>query len=288
MVYAPSPMNQFNRLVLVSGTKPTGLYQLGSPWNNVYNGRDYDSANCTATSGAILRDATTGGRSKCSPNLIRNNQNDFTGGIGWDDVNVAYSRLGWPTLYRPGSDDWADVIAYLRQGRPVGVGYDYDQVPYVYQEQKGGTFDHACVLTAYRGSDGAILYYDPLGRRAKWVPQYVVRAGAQKLALAQRGDRGRLFILVGPPMPTPAPSNYRVSIQPLPGQTYRNFWSYSVSAVHGRITGRVGVRTKGFSASSTAPSRRYWTYAGKSYVLVKLTSGSRAGQWVHAAYAEEV
>lgn len=293
--YLPHPVNQFTRLSLVSGARGTGYYVPGAGWNNLHvspSGKviDYDALNCTCAAAATLRDAMTGGRSRTSPNTIRNAQNDFSGGIGWDDVNVALGRLGWPKLTIQTSASWADVLQYLIQGRAVGIQGDYDQVPYSYQTQKGGTFDHAFTLHDYRRSDGRVLWFDTLDRKLKWVPQSVIRPAAEKLALVQRGTKLRLFVATTNVVPSPvsvAPK-YQVSIHPIPGQTYRNFWVYSVSAVHGRITGRVGVRTKGFSARSTAPQRRYWTLAGKYYELVQLTDGYRKGQYVHAAYAEEM
>lgn len=214
----PTPLNQFNRLIHVSGAEPTGTYALGSRWNNMHAGQNYDGRNCQATIGAVAIDAHTGGRITSSPVQIRNAQNDWTGGIGLDDVNVAWAKL-WPgnQLILPGSFDWADVIQALRENRFVSIGGDYDQVPYNYQAQKGGTFDHQFGLAAYRPSDARILWYDPLAKRAQWVPQYVMRPAAEKLALAQRGTKSRLFVGLTKPMPPPyVPAvTYRYGGQPI-------------------------------------------------------------------------
>lgn len=209
----PDPINQFNRLSHVSGPEPTGTYALGSRWNNIHNGSNYDGRNCTAAVGAIAVDAHTGGRIKSSPPKIRNAQLDWSGGIGLDDVNYAIRRLYGSDymMELPGSFDWADVIAALKARRFVAIQGDYDQIPYSYQAQKGGTFDHAFGLGGYRSSDARVLLYDPLAKRAVWVPQYVIRGAAEKLALAQRGSRGRLFAGLTRPMPPPY----------VPGVTYR-------------------------------------------------------------------
>ncbi len=190
----PAPINQFSRLRYVSGTKPTGTYALGTRWNQVRNGVAYDGLNCTSAVGAIAIDAHTGGRILSSPPQIRNAQYDWSGGIGLDDVNVAWNRL-WPgnQLYLPQAHDWADTLATLKDGRFVAIQGDNDQMgPYTCQV--GGTFDHAYGLAGWRSSDGRVLLYDPLCHHARWVPQYAIRAAAEKLALAQRGTRSRLFV----------------------------------------------------------------------------------------------
>lgn len=208
----PDPINQFNRLVHVSGASGTGSYALGSRWNNMHNGQNYDGRNCTAAVGAIAIDAHTGGKYTSNPAQIRNHQTDWAGGIGLDDVNVAWGRL-WPgnQLLLPSSADWTDVIQWLKDRRFVAIQGDYDQVPYAYQCQKGGTFDHAFGLGGFRASDARVLLYDPLCKHAVWVPQYVIRVAAEKLALVQRGSKGRLFVGLTRPMPPPY----------VPGVTYR-------------------------------------------------------------------
>jgi hypothetical protein len=63
----------------------------------------------------------------------------------------------------------------------------------------------------------------------------------------------------------------------------RGLWVYTVKS--GVIIGRVWVETGGFSASSTAPHTYPFPANGKSYSLVKLTSGSRSGQYIPAIFA---
>ncbi len=45
----PDLVNQFRRLVETS----PGVYKLGSAWNDVHYGHDYDSQNCMAAMGAV-------------------------------------------------------------------------------------------------------------------------------------------------------------------------------------------------------------------------------------------
>lgn len=189
----PDPINQFNRLAYVSGAHGTGTYSRGSRWNNIRNGRNYDSANCTASMGALLINAHTSGRIKSSPPQIRNYQYDWDGGIGWNDVNVAWGRL-WPgnQLILPQSADWAETLVHVKEGRFVGIQGDNDQMG-GWVCQTGG-FTHAYALGGWRASDGRVLLYDPLCTKARWVPQTPVRLAAEKLALNERGSRGKLFI----------------------------------------------------------------------------------------------
>lgn len=213
----PDPINQFSRLIYVSGGEPTGTYALGSRWNNTHNGQVWDGRNCTAAVGAIAIDAHTGGRITSNPAQIRNHQNDWAGGIGLDDVNAAWADL-WPgnQLVLPQAD-WADVIQALKERRFVAIQGDYDQIPYAYQCQKGGTFDHAFGLGGFRSTDARVLLYDPLCKHAVWVPQYVIRTSAEKLAIAQRGTRSRLFVGLTRVMPPPYDGGvtYRYGGQPV-------------------------------------------------------------------------
>jgi hypothetical protein len=271
----PAPINQFNRLIHVSGNEPTGTYALGSRWNNMHvnpaNGRleNYDARNCQAAIGAVAIDAHTGGRITSSPSQVRNAQYDWSGGIGLDDVNTAWARL-WPgnQLVLPSSFDWADAIAALKANRFVSIGGDYDQIPYAYQAQKGGTFDHQFGLGGFRASDARVLLYDPLAKRAVWVPQYVIRVAAEKLALVQRGTKSRLFVGLTKPMPPPY----------LAGVTYR---------YGGRPTGRgrylarrdnVPVRSRPETAAPKVAELDH-----REDFACRQTVGSGAGVWLGTA-----
>lgn len=194
MRYEPDPLNQFNRLIEVS---PGKSYALGSRWNNVrtVNGRahNFDAENCMAGIVAVGVDADSGGAIKSTPPAIRNHQNDFVGGIGLDDGQVAWTNLYHRTFLRPVSADWADAMDAAREGRFVMLAADYDYVPREYQEQVGGSFDHALGFCSVN-ADGTILRYDTLGRAPRRVPQFAVRAAAEAIALRENGTRSRLFV----------------------------------------------------------------------------------------------
>lgn len=303
--YVPDAMNQFFRLTRVSGPKGTGYYVPGSNWDNMHinpaTGRleDYDNRNCTATEAAVMVDAESLGHKHTTPVQIRNHQSDFRGGIGWDDVNEAYRDIFGPgsIMWTPGDFDWGDVIEALRHKRPVGIAVDYDAVPYQYQEQKGGTFDHAMSLHGFRSSDSRILRHDPLGRGMEWVPQNAVRPAAEKIALAQRGTRSRLFVMVAQPavIGTTLPSTgYRVAVHPEPPATSRRYWRYILQGDY--IVDREGHSTRGFSARCTPPvdrkvlSTKRDEFPKAMYHLVKVVDPGSAynGWFIDAGYSMEV
>ena len=304
VIYVPDPINQFNRLARVSGPKGTGSYVFGDPWNNVHENpqtgkiEDYDGRNCTAAVGATLRDSHTMGKSRSNPSQIRNHQNDFAGGIGWDDVNTAWrdiwnEELGFPQFF-----DWLDVLTALREHRDVGIQGDHGLVPWQYQTQKGGNFDHAFSLHGYRSSDGRVLFWDPLAKHLVWVPQYAIRPAAEKLALEQRGSKGRLFVAYTRVLSTPtAPviHGWVASVHPIGHLPTRTYWQYVLSGDGRFIVDRISRETGGFSAECTAPIYRPVHPAAKGkkgmdkagYDIVKLQTGAYHDRFIAAGYAEE-
>jgi hypothetical protein len=212
----PTPLNQFNRLI---ERVPLTAYDLGSRWNDVVHGQNLDSVNCMATMGAVAIDAHTGGRTLSSPTQIRGGQTDFSGGIGVDDVDDAWFKLWGLHLLTPQADNWTDVMNRVKEGRFVIVAVNYAYVPYAYQEQKGGIFDHALGICDYRASDGSVLRYDGLGRAPRRVPQSAVRGAAEALAIRERGRADHLFVGITGVMPAPPASGvtYRFGGKP----TYR-------------------------------------------------------------------
>lgn len=200
--YNPSPLNQFNRLI---EQKRLTDYTLGAAWNNrrVIHGprgpvtHDFDSENCMASMGGVALDAASGGKHQTSPGAIRNAQSDFSGGIGMDDINDAFRKLGYGAyqLTIPYGADWGDAMDLAREERFVVVAVDYGDVPYTYQEQKGGNFAHALGFCDV-DSAGRLLRYDSLGQEPKRLPQVAVRAGAEAYALKAPGrySKARLYI----------------------------------------------------------------------------------------------
>lgn len=187
-VVQPDLVNQFRRLIQ---TGPT-TYALGTEWNNVKYGVDWDSANCMAAMGAVAASAQTGGTRHFAPADIRNHQDDFAGGIGHDDVQTAFARLGLPA-FDDAVTDWATSMRKVREDRFVWWAVQYAKVPRPVQAQKGGTFDHA-LGGFHMFADGTFLLYDPLAKSLQRVEQSAVRPAAEAIALRERGDARELFV----------------------------------------------------------------------------------------------
>jgi hypothetical protein len=96
------------------------------------------------------------------------------------------------------------------------------------------------------------------------------------------GSLAQLRVLAG----LPVLPKYAVAIRPIPGtRGYPDHRYFNVFTVSGSVVTAVSVaRTGGFSATCSPPRTFVWpTHPSQS--LVQLTSGSRAGQWVRAAWA---
>jgi hypothetical protein len=190
-IHHPAPINQFCRLEYDEVHK---TYVKTTRWNDIVNGHNFDGENCMAAEGAVALDAHTQGKTRTSPAGIRNYQDDFSGGIGVDDVQTAWARHFGQTLLTPRDFDWNDVMYAIRaEHRHVALGADYRFVPDAYKRQLPGNFDHALGVDDYRSSDGAILIYDSLSTASHWQPQSSVKAAVEALALRVRGSRAQLF-----------------------------------------------------------------------------------------------
>lgn len=78
-------------------------------------------------------------------------------------------------------------------------------------------------------------------------------------------------------------TTWRVSVHRVKGR--KHFWSYRVAV--GTIIGRREDITRGFSATCTPPRLYPWP-GNVSRSLVRLTDGSRAGDYIDSRYAEEI
>lgn len=184
----PLLVNQFTRLLEMAPR----FYKPGARWNDVVHGHNFDAENCMASMGAVAASAQTGGIRHFSPADIRNNQDDFSGGIGHDDVQTSFARLGLPAFI-DAPRDWAANMAEIRAGRFVWWAVQYAKVPRPVQAQKGGTFDHALGgFNMY--ADGTFDLYDPLADEIQRVEQSAIRPAAEAIALRERGDASRLFV----------------------------------------------------------------------------------------------
>lgn len=285
-IHHPSPINQFYKMDYDEVQKEWVKVER---WSNVVAGHNFDSENCMAAEGAVLVDAHTNGAIHTSPAGIRNYQDDFSGGIGVDDVQVAAKRHFGLDIPTPDFYNRYDVLAAVKARRHVAIGVDYRRVPIGYQRQVPGNFDHALGIDDYRPSDGMIFVYDSLTTKAHWQPQSSVFPAAEALAIQHRGTRERLFVAVSRirPLIVTTPQ-LAVSIHPLKGAkgypTYRYFGLYTV--VNGIVTHTEVHRTGGFSASADSLKEYPWLGHTKQE-LVRLTSGDLKDFYVRSSYIVE-
>jgi hypothetical protein len=273
----PVPLNQFWRLTKDPGS---GLYvRTATRWNNRVNGHNFDSENCMATIGAIGLDAHTDGRKTATPITIRNNQSDFSGGIGVDDVADAWRNEYNEALLVPDGFSYIDIRYQVGTARRFAIiGGDYDQVSFEEQCQKGGTFDHALGLQEYNPETDMFLTYDSLCANPHWIPGAQIRAFGDKLALRARGTRESWFVGLTKPRAALVVVTYRYGGEPkgrgrfaLKGE--HRVWTTPTS------TGKpIEMRPSGTTIAVRQTSNR--TMGGS-----KLWRGTADGKhWVPAAY----
>lgn len=287
----PAPVNQFARL---DRATPTSPYVKTTPWNHVHtnsNGAliDWDGLLCMAAEGAVLLDAHTDGAHHYSPGQIHDHQHDNLGGIGVNDVAVAALNLGGWGIPTPAEYNRYDVLNAVRARRHVAIGVDYRVVPYAYQLQHPGNFDHALGIDDIRDSDGWLLVYDSLGANPRWVPQSAVFPAAEALAMRVRGTKQSLFVgLSKARAALVVPTTYRAVIYPVDGYRIREFAVYTVSG--GKIVHREWERTAGSSYACTSPTTLPWPSHNPptSIRVVKLKAGKYEGKYVSANFARSV
>lgn len=148
---------------------PAHVYQLdGSAWAPYA---------CMGAAAAMALDAYTRGTIRPGQAAIRANQDDQAGGIGVDDVAVAWRR-GWGLTFVAGSPAWPTISDRLRGGLGVVVSINYRVMGR--WRAPGSTFAgaHALYLQRLvRTSDGTawLVVNDPLRRADARIPESIVR-----------------------------------------------------------------------------------------------------------------
>lgn len=281
-IYHPAPINQFYRL---DKDTPSSPYVKTTRWNHVHAGVNFDGFLCMCAEGAVALDAHTQGQYRTSPGYLHDRQDDRSGGIGVDDVAVAWKR-GWnQTLLTPDNYDWADTMYAVKvQRRHVLVGVDYDYVPEQYQVQKTGSFDHAIGIDDFRVSDSRVLRYDSLDTKAIWTPQSAYREAAERLALRVRGTRARLFVGLTAPRPLLG-TGWHAVVRPVDGDFVRYFVSGIGSSR--RIVDYEQVQTNGFDAPCTAPQMILRKTVNVRVPLVQIINPGKFnhGMWISDDWA---
>lgn len=147
---------------------PVHVHQLdGSPWAR---------SGCMGAAGAMALDAYTRGAIRAGMNAIRANQDDRDGGIGVDDVAVAWSR-GWGLTFAHGSPSWAAIGDRLDRGDGVVVAVNYGAMRSSRAPGSSFTGAHALYLQRRERTPYGprIAVNDPLRTAAIMLPEEDVR-----------------------------------------------------------------------------------------------------------------
>jgi hypothetical protein len=251
------------------------------------DGTAFGGSNCTCWSAGKAADDDSCGAKKPSSATVRLWTGDTSGGTNLNEVDDALrTHLGidLDTRYRY---PWADFVRRVNGGASAILQGWYEPIR-VTRFRGSETFggNHAILVTP------GLVAMDPLadGRRTGI---YKYHGEAYPAALL-KAFAGQLNIGAGRYVPLGAglvyaafsrdnEPNYSVSI----GNGKPNYPFFVYSVVNGKITGRTEAHTGGMSATCTAPRRYLWPAEGRSISLVRLTNGSRSGQYVSAKLASE-
>lgn len=271
---------------------PKFRYQIGDPTTSL------DSYICTMESGAMALDAHTGGKyqvwgGQLIPYCGRSYYDIVRRGTNLYNVKKAWEHWGQTFTVKNGNV-WANLRSDLALGKWVILQGDYDQFSLATRCQDRFLGNHAIILGPKRDAYGRILTGDPLCKTFRYVSESELRRYAEDLGRqtwTAAGVRWTGQILYGVTKSvftgTAVPSiRYTVSVHPTPPAKSKAFFVYSVSG--DIITGRVEAHTGGFTADAIGDYRKWWPSQRRYIVLVKLTEGSRKGQYVSKTIATKV
>lgn len=163
------------------------------------NGKPSGPYDCTVACGIMALDDFTGGAIRPSATEFRRRQNDQAGGIGLNDVAVAWKSYGLTFTHGPKS--WGALMTRFGAGRPAILqGVSGALGPYAV----GRSVPHAIYVT--RATPGGLLVvHDPLRSSATTIPEaYVKRFYLTGLALAGWGEGGTFTRAPAPVTAIPA------------------------------------------------------------------------------------
>jgi hypothetical protein len=228
----------------------------------------------------MAADYHTLGRIKPQGCAVRSATGDTSGGTTLAQVNFAL-RSKWNVdldiRYRM---TWPTFVKYIESGKGAILQGGYGPIADSRFDAGGGFRGNHAIFVP---PDWHVM--DPLadGRRSgiykfhgEAYPQSVLKSFAGRLQLSPGGAfLGSGYVYAA--FTRDNERSYKASV------SARGFWLYTV--VNNVITKRAWVHTGGFSASCSPPRVYRWPRNGKSYSLVKLISGSRAGEYVPAVFA---
>lgn len=253
---------------------------------------------CTAHSASDLVDASTCGAKDPSGRTIRLQSSEpipdpKSPGLNLSQVaQVAGEKYGVYTEVFTGARalTWEEYERRRKGGQPSIVQLSYAPIEATKYDAFGSAFRGGHAI-----NETHLATHDPGadGRRAGiWkddgtvYPRDLIKKAAGELVIGRRTDGsprtvgiGKVWCAFGRDV---VPS-YR-AVMPA-----RDYFIYTVAEVNGikRITSRVARHTGGFSATCTPPKSYRYPALGKTYSLVRVTSGFLKGKYIGATYVKE-
>jgi hypothetical protein len=154
---------------------PHGVVNQFDAGGHYPNGKSSASADCTVAVGVMALDAWTRGAIDPSTTALRGRQRDQAGGIGLDDLAVAFSSYGVGSSWTHGRRLWSSVRARLLRGDGTGVQGDYGKLGGWRAPTSTFTGGHALYLESMT-ADGWVTVDDPLRRSSVRIPESAVRS----------------------------------------------------------------------------------------------------------------
>lgn len=207
---------------------------------------------CMWASAAMMLDKWTNGDVRVGHERLRRLSGDLHGGSSFEDLRVAFRRLGFRVSLNRNGDStltWGGLLSRLRKGAGAVVLGDYSHLPrwygrwdYSFWKKKGKKDNHAVYVERYDRKRGRVWMMDPLahgGWRGEWISIWALQRFAW-------GSGGRVAAVVTPtarPRPfagvSVGKSEMRVSTDAVTamwalGAPKR--WSYPGTDVHTRFT----------------------------------------------------
>lgn len=265
------------------------------PFQAQLDGSVLGPKSCTCYAGAMAGNYDSCGAKHPTGHQVRVLTGDTIGGTSLQQVDDALrAGYGIDLDTRSGSAalSWARFAAYIDAGRGAILQGGYGPINDS-RFQGSETFRGNHAVAVFPGW----VVMDPLadGRRpgiyryhGEAYPQSLLRAFASALVVNPKtGAKAGSHVWCSLTRDNTAVAKpWRAVVHPAVGQTFERFGVYVV--VNGVIVGRTMARTQGFSADCTPPRSYRWPALALTKSLVKLTTGSRKGQYINSAYAQEV
>lgn len=246
---------------------------------------------CTCFAGAMAGEYDTCGTKHPTGKAVRTATGDTAGGTSLMQVDDALRR-GWgidlDTRVGTNATTWPAFVAAVNGGRGAILQGGYSAI-------HGSRFSGS---ETFRGNHAiyvmpGLVAMDPLadGRRpgiykfhGEAYPESMLREFASQLEIAPGRVAG---MRVWCSLSRDNTSSWVASVRSGPRIEFKVYTVRTVAGVE-VITGRASRYTKGFTATCTQPRAYRWPRLSMSKSLVKLTSGSRKGQYIERSYAKEL